>query len=38
VVTGEEAAAYEFLEDPVWESEEVQTAIETGVKLLTGAG
>jgi hypothetical protein len=38
VVTGEEAAAYEFLEDPVWESEEVQTAIETWVKLLMGAG
>jgi hypothetical protein len=38
VVTGEAAAAYEFLEDPVWESEKVQTAIETGVKLLTGAG
>jgi hypothetical protein len=38
VVSGEEAAAYEFTSDPVWESEEVQTAIETGVKLLTGAG
>jgi hypothetical protein len=29
---------YEFMGDPVWESVEVQTAIETGVKLLTGAG
>jgi hypothetical protein len=38
VVSGEEAAAYEFMGDPVWESEEVQTAIETGIKLLTGAG
>jgi hypothetical protein len=38
VVSGEEAAAYEFTRDPVRESEEVQTAIETGVKLLTGAG
>jgi hypothetical protein len=38
VVSGEEAAAYEFTSDPVWESEEVQTAIETGVKLLTRAG
>jgi hypothetical protein len=26
------------LEDPVWESEEVQTAIETGVNPQTGAG
>jgi hypothetical protein len=38
VVSGEEAADYEFMGDPVWESVEVQTAIETGVKLLTGAG
>jgi hypothetical protein len=38
VVSEEEAATYEFMGDPVWESEEVQTAIETGIKLLTGAG
>jgi hypothetical protein len=37
VVTGEEAATYVFTSDPVWESEEVEAAIETGVKLLTGA-
>jgi hypothetical protein len=38
VVSKEEAASYVFTSDPVWESEEVETAIETGVKLLTGAG
>jgi hypothetical protein len=38
VVSGEEAAAYVFTSDPVWQSNEVEAAIETGVKLLTGAG
>jgi hypothetical protein len=38
VVSGEEAATYVFTLDPVWESEEVEAAIETGIKLLTGAG
>jgi hypothetical protein len=38
VVSEEEATTYVFSSDPVRESEEVEAAIETEVKLLTGAG
>jgi hypothetical protein len=37
-VTGEEMATYEFLDEELWETEEVKEAIKTGMQLLTGAG